>query len=280
MSANLSCYSKKYEQPRIEKIKSIIDDVKESIGPTTTLLAGLAEEQLAKLNIANNDADVNVKDMKLMEVAINLSDPSNSSSSSDPSNLSDPSSPSNSSLASPAASEAQEQGQVVASSKEASTQVSESLASITKDPSVANITSLSASKSPTATSSTTSSTATKREKSPYILTIGDISYQLCYGESYIGRDQSNQIVIDDFHISRLHALVVVHSNNKVAIFDLGSLNRTFVNGRMITCAALEVGDNIKLGSSCQLTLNLSVELGQLTDSAIDSDDHSNSSLIN
>jgi hypothetical protein len=272
MSANLSCYSKKYEQPRIEKIKSIIDDVKESIGPTTTLLAGLAEEQLAKLDIANNDVDVkDVKDMKLMELSINPSDPSNSN------NLSDPSNPSLAS--SSAASEAQEQGQVVAPSKEASTQVSESLASITKDPSVANITSLSASKSPTATSSTTSSTATKREKSPYILTIGDISYQLCYGESYIGRDQSNQIVIDDYHISRLHALVVVHSNNKVAIFDLGSLNRTFVNGRMITCAALEVGDNIKLGSYYQLTLNLSVELGQLTDTSINKDEQNDSSLI-
>ncbi|MFY9226829.1 MAG: FHA domain-containing protein [Blastocatellia bacterium] len=269
MSANLSCYSKKYEQPRIEKIKSIISDVKESIGPTTTLLAGLAEEQLAKLDIANNDVDVkDVKDMKLMEVAINSSNPS------DPSDSSNSSNPSLAS--SPAASEAQEQGQVVASSKEASTQISKSLTSITKDPSVANITSLSPSKSSTAASST----ATKREKSPYVLTIGDISYQLCYGESYIGRDQSNQIIIDDFHISRLHALVVVHSNNKVAIFDLGSLNRTFVNGRMITCAALEVGDNIKLGSYYQLTLNLSVELGQLTDSAIDSDDHSNSSLIN
>ena len=248
MSANLSCYSKKYEQLRLKKIKSIIDDVKGSIGFQTTSLSGLAE--LAEGQLSEND--VEVKDIDRSGLAVNAD------------NL----------ALSPAASEAQEQ--VVTSSKEL--QISESLASITKDP-VANITSLSASKSPTATSSTTSSTATKREKSPYILTIGDISYQLCYGESYIGRDQSNQIVIDDYHISRLHALVVVHSNNKVAIFDLGSLNRTFVNGRMITCAALEVGDNIKLGSYYQLTLNLSVGLGQLTDTSINKDEQNDSSLI-
>lgn len=216
MSANLSCYSKKYDQPRIEKIQSIIDDVKASIGFQTTSLAGssglaelseLAEEQLAK-----------------------------------PSNLALPS----------AASEAQEQ---------------------------ANKTSIEASKSSivTGSTSTTSTSSTiKREKSPYVLAIGEISYQLCYGENYIGRDQSNQIVIDDYHISRLHALVVVHSNNKVAVFDLGSLNGTFVRGRLIKCAALEVGDKIKLGSSCQLTLNVSTELNQLTDKH----DQGDSSLIN
>jgi hypothetical protein len=267
MSANLSCYSEKNEQPRIEKIRSIIDDVKGSIGFATTLLAGLAEEQLAKPSVANDDVDV--KDMGLMELAINSNNPNNPSNSSDPNNSSN--------LASfPAASEAQEQGQVVASSKEASIQISESLASVTKDPSVANITSLPASKSSTATSSTASSTKTKREKSPYVLAMGEISYQLCYGENYIGRDQSNQIVIDNFHISRLHALVVVHSNNKVAIFDLGSLNGTFVNGRLIKCAALEIGDKIKLGSHYQLTLNLSIELNQL----IDKDEQNDSSLIN
>lgn len=257
MSANLSCYSKKYEQLRLKKIKSIIDDVKGSIGFQTTSLSGLTE--LAEGQLSEND--VEVKDIDRSGLAVNAD------------NL----------ALSPAASEAQ--GQVVASSKEL--QISESEA--TKDSSPANTTPMLA----------------KREKSPYILTIGDISYQLCYGESYIGRDQSNQIVIDDFHISRLHALVVVHSNNKVAIFDLGSLNGTFVNGRLIKCAAVEVGDNIKLGSYCQLTLSLSLatfgtvikiklkgqqiansslgKLNQLTDDAIDridSDDQSNSSLIN
>jgi hypothetical protein len=245
MSANISCYSKKYDQPRIEKIQSIIDDVKASIGFQTTSLSGssglselselseLAEEQLAK-----------------------------------PSNL----------ALSPAASEAQAE---------------------------ANKTSIEASESVIATNSTsTSSTSStiKREKSPYVLAIGEISYQLCYGENYIGRDESNQIVIDDYHISRLHALVVVHSNNKVAIFDLGSLNGTFVKGRLIKCAALEVGDKIKLGSSCQLTLSLSLagfgtvikiklkgqqiadssleQLNQSADGVINNDDQDNSSLIN
>jgi hypothetical protein len=229
MSANIGCYSEKREQPRIEKIKSIINDVKTSIGFDTTILAGLAEAQLSKLV------------------------PSEASSQ----------------AASQAKGQGQEQGQAIAAS---ASQVA-SLGTSSNDSSSPSI-------------STKEAPSGKREKSPYVLTVREISYQLYYGENYIGRDESNQIVIENNHISRLHALVVVHSNNKVAIFDLGSLNGTYVNERMIKCAAVEVGDNIKLGSYCQLTLNLSAQLEQLTDGhlltddAIDSDDHSNSSLIN
>ena len=225
MSANIGCYSEKREQLRIEKIKSIINDVKTSIGFDTTILAGLAEAQLSQL--ASSQA------------------------------------------ASEAKGQAKGQGQVIA----ASASQAASLGTSSNDSSSPSI-------------STKQAPSDKREKSPYVLTVREISYQLCYGENYIGRDESNQIVIENNHISRLHALVVVHSNNKVAIFDLGSLNGTFVNERMIKCAAVEVGDNIKLGSYCQLTLNLSAQLEQLTDGhlltddAIDSDDHSNSSLIN
>lgn len=232
MSANIGCYSEKREQLRIEKIKSIINDVKTSIGFDTTILAGLAEAQLSKLASCQASSQ----------------------------------------LSSQAASEAkgheQEQGQAVAASQEASQLLGTSGASSN------------ASSSPS--TSTKQASSTKRRKSPYVLTVREISYQLCYGENYIGRDESNQIVIENNHISRLHALVVVHSN-RVAIFDLGSLNGTFVNERLIKCAAIEVGDNIKLGSCCQLTLNLLAQLGQLTDDVddvIDSDDHSNSSLIN
>lgn len=229
MSANIGCYSEKREQLRIEKIKSVINDVKTSIGFDTTILAGLAEAQLSKL--ASSQAS--------------------------------------SQAASEAKGHEQEQGQAIASSQEAS----QLLGTSSND-----------SSSPSA--STKQAPSGKREKSPYVLTVREISYQLYYGENYIGRDESNQIVIENNHISRLHALVVVHSNNKVAIFDLGSLNGIFVNGRLIKCTAVEVRDNIKLGSYCQLTLKLSAQLEQLTDGhlltddAIDRDDHSNSSLIN
>jgi len=241
MSANIGCYSEKREQLRIEKIKSIINDVKASIGFDTTTLAGLAEAQLSKL--ASSQAS--------LQASLQASSQASSQA------------------ASEAKGHEQEQGQAIASSQEAS----QLLGASSND-----------SSSPSA--STKQAPSGKREKSPYVLTVREISYQLYYGENYIGRDESNQIVIENNHISRLHALVVVHSNNKVAIFDLGSLNGTFVNGRLIKCAAVEVGDNIKLGSCCQLTLNLSAQLEQLTDGhlltddAIDRDDHSNSSLIN
>ncbi|MFY9226963.1 MAG: FHA domain-containing protein [Blastocatellia bacterium] len=221
MSANIGCYSEKREQPRIEKIKSVINDVKTSIGFETSTLAGLAEAQLSQLASSQGSSQA----------------------------------------ASEAKGHEQEQGQALAASQAAS------LGTSSND-----------SSSPS--TSTKQASSGKREKSPYVLTVREISYQLYYGENYIGRDQSNQIVIENSHISRLHALVVVHSN-RVAIFDLGSLNRTFVNDRMITCAAVEVGDNIKLGSCCQLTLKLSAQLEQLTDGHLLTDnDHSNSSLIN
>ncbi len=91
--------------------------------------------------------------------------------------------------------------------------------------------------------------------SPYVLESGSndikeqpIIHQLNYGQNYIGRDTSNDLVITDNHISRLHAILLIHLDNRAVIFDLSSLNGVVVNGKRVTEALLTIGDEITLAS--------------------------------
>ncbi|KAF0248120.1 MAG: hypothetical protein FD167_2480 [bacterium] len=91
--------------------------------------------------------------------------------------------------------------------------------------------------------------------SPYVLESGSndikeqpITYQLNYGQNYIGRDTSNDLVITDHHISRLHAILLIHLDNRAVIFDLRSLNGVVVNGKRVSEALLTIGDKITLAS--------------------------------
>lgn len=65
---------------------------------------------------------------------------------------------------------------------------------------------------------------------------------------HIGRDASNQIVLNDTQVSRHHALLTLLDNGQVMIKDLGSSNGTFVNGNKITECYLNTGDIVKCGS--------------------------------
>lgn len=64
----------------------------------------------------------------------------------------------------------------------------------------------------------------------------------------IGRDASNQIVLNDTQVSRQHAQLSIMNNGQVIIKDLGSSNGTFVNGNRITECYLNTGDIVKCGS--------------------------------
>ena len=68
----------------------------------------------------------------------------------------------------------------------------------------------------------------------------------------IGRDEGADIIIDDPAISRFHARIA-HNQEGWHIIDLGSSNRTFVNGDPIQESRLESGDNIGIGD-CELQL--------------------------
>jgi type II secretory pathway pseudopilin PulG len=83
-------------------------------------------------------------------------------------------------------------------------------------------------------------------KSPYLLVGMGNSYELRYGQTKIGRLESNDIVINDNFISRHHAVIVVHSNNKVEIFE-SSRNGTRVNGIDIIHTFLKLNDEIVIG---------------------------------
>jgi pSer/pThr/pTyr-binding forkhead associated (FHA) protein len=65
----------------------------------------------------------------------------------------------------------------------------------------------------------------------------------------IGRDPSNDFVVEDIEVSRSHAKIT-YEKEKFRIEDLNSTNGTFINGRKIsTTETLKDGDLIRLGEN-------------------------------
>jgi pSer/pThr/pTyr-binding forkhead associated (FHA) protein len=67
------------------------------------------------------------------------------------------------------------------------------------------------------------------------------------GEVFLGREPTNQIVVDDSYLSRRHCRVIMRGD-KVSISDLKSYNGTYVNGQKIheECYLLP-GDVVRIG---------------------------------
>lgn len=66
----------------------------------------------------------------------------------------------------------------------------------------------------------------------------------------IGRDKSNDIVIDEEGISNFHAELRVEDDDRIFITDAGSINGTFVNDKQIKARTqLRAGDLIRLNKS-------------------------------
>jgi hypothetical protein len=61
----------------------------------------------------------------------------------------------------------------------------------------------------------------------------------------IGRDASNDIILNDKMVSRKHAQLQITGDGRVLIKDSGSSNGTFVNGNKITEFYLKPGDVVK-----------------------------------
>ncbi len=72
-------------------------------------------------------------------------------------------------------------------------------------------------------------------------------YVLDKAEITIGRDASNDIVLDNVNVSRAHARLLCH-DGRVVLADLGSTNSSAVNDQEITNAELRNGDIVKIGS--------------------------------
>ncbi len=91
----------------------------------------------------------------------------------------------------------------------------------------------------------------------------------------LGREIDNDIVLEQAHISRRHA-VIIWRNERFEISDLGSINGTYVNDELITQAqALHDGDIIRLD-----TVELGYSwLGKVDRSKLDTDDERKTLII-
>jgi phosphoserine phosphatase RsbU/P len=73
-------------------------------------------------------------------------------------------------------------------------------------------------------------------------------------EATIGREPVNEICIQDPLVSKFHAKIIV-SNHSVTVFDLGSVNKTRVNGQIVAQSAVRYGDEIQFARvKCRLVL--------------------------
>ena len=71
----------------------------------------------------------------------------------------------------------------------------------------------------------------------------------------VGRDPTNQIVINDLSVSREHAAIVAVGNDHI-IEDLTSANGTIVNGKRMSRRILQHGDVVEFGAFHLRYLNL------------------------
>ncbi|OFZ79156.1 MAG: hypothetical protein A2583_00495 [Bdellovibrionales bacterium RIFOXYD1_FULL_53_11] len=72
------------------------------------------------------------------------------------------------------------------------------------------------------------------------------SYQLQDGETSLGRQGGNTIVLQSSKVSKRHCALLVDSAG-IAVKDLGSSNGTFVNGALAKQKVIKPGDRISIG---------------------------------
>ena len=82
------------------------------------------------------------------------------------------------------------------------------------------------------------------------------SYEITQELTTLGRDITNDIVINDRETSR-HHLRLLRSGDSITLEDLGSTNGTFVNGKRVSgVTPLQNGDMIGLGETVTLGLDI------------------------
>ena len=95
----------------------------------------------------------------------------------------------------------------------------------------------------------------------FVLTVvdGDATseaFRIDRPESVIGRDEQAQVQVDDHEVSKRHSLIRVEGSVG-SLWDLGSLNGTFLNGRRLpkgTGQRLRHLDEIQVGNTRFLVL--------------------------
>jgi pSer/pThr/pTyr-binding forkhead associated (FHA) protein len=74
-------------------------------------------------------------------------------------------------------------------------------------------------------------------------------FEISKSEITVGRGQTNDIVIQDTKLSRLHARFEFNAKGEVTVIDTGSTNGVSVNGVRVSQAFIQPGDVIHLGES-------------------------------
>lgn len=88
----------------------------------------------------------------------------------------------------------------------------------------------------------------KSKANAFLVFSDNHSYQLNQGSTTIGRGSSNDCVIQNPFISRNHVKIMEEGRNLFRIYDLGSSNGTWLNGRKLMKATLlENDDQIRFG---------------------------------
>lgn len=65
----------------------------------------------------------------------------------------------------------------------------------------------------------------------------------------IGRDNTNDVIINEPRVSRNHAIITILDNGEYEVKDLGSSNGTYVNGQKTTQQIIYPGDELRVASS-------------------------------
>ena len=77
----------------------------------------------------------------------------------------------------------------------------------------------------------------------------DTAYNLTGAIQTIGRETSNDVVVPDINISRVHAQICREPDGSWTVTDLNSTNGLFVNGKKVDSASLNDADMITMGTS-------------------------------
>ncbi len=81
-------------------------------------------------------------------------------------------------------------------------------------------------------------------------------YQFAQGPIEIGRGADNHVFLPDRTVSKKHAVIVCDGDGRWEVQDLGSANKTYLNGEVVAKAPIKTGDAIRI---TEFTLEVSLD---------------------